>query len=143
MRPRHAAAVLMTLAVLPGASQVAPPTVAPAATDIPVAEWTAMTAGRTVTYRIDGEFWAMERYDAGTNRVQLQLYDGSCMDGTWDYAAPHYCFHWTGQGTSCFRHARQDGTVLIIEAIDGADTPMVQQMTDISDTPLTCGAVTS
>ncbi len=36
----------------------------------------------------------------------LQLQDGTCLDGTWDYQAPRYCFHWWGQGTSCFRHTR-------------------------------------
>lgn len=142
MGPRHAVIVLLLLAWLPGASQVAPPA-APSAVDIPPEEWTAMTRGQTVTYRINGELWALERYFEGTNRVQLQLYDGSCMDGTWDYVAPNYCFHWLGQGTSCFRHARQDGTILIIESVDGADTAMTQQMTEISKTPLTCSAPTS
>ena len=141
MRPQTAALVLAALACLPGASQVPPAGSGPV--DIPVEEWRAMAAGRTLTYRISGEFWALERYFSGTNRVQLQLYDGSCMDGTWDYAAPHYCFHWIGQGTSCFRHARQDGVILVIEAIDGMDTPMTQEMTAVGDTPLTCGPATS
>ena len=76
--------------------------------------------------------------------MTLQLYDGSCMQGTWDYTEPLYCFHWEGQGTSCFRHARLDGEILIIETQDGADTPMTQSMTAVTDIPLTCGpAVTS
>ncbi len=141
MRADTAALVLLTLIFLPAASQV--PAAATGSADIPVEEWRAMSAGRTLTYRINGTFWALEHYFPGTNRVQLQLYDGSCMDGTWDYDAPHYCFHWNGQGTSCFRHARQDGTILIIESIDGIDTPMTQQMTDVSDTPLTCTPATS
>lgn len=142
MRPLPAAALPLILALLPAASQVPPaPPMAPA--DIPVAEWTAMASGHTLTYRINDEFWALEHYFPGTNRVQLQLYDGSCMDGTWDYQAPHYCFHWMGQGTSCFRHARQQDRILIIEAIDGIDTPMTQEMTAVTDTPLTCGPATS
>ena len=116
----------------------------PAAEDIPVEEWIAMATGRTLTYRIDDRFWAMERYEPGTNRVRLQLNDGTCMDGTWDYSAPHYCFHWNEVGTACFRHVRQDGEILIIETRDGVDSPMVQTMTGVSDIPLACGpAVTS
>ena len=74
-----------------------------------------MAMGRTLTYRIDGAFWALEHYWPGTDRVTLQLYDGSCMEGRWDYVEPLYCFHWEGQDKSCFRHARLDGEVLIIE----------------------------
>ena len=98
-----------------------------------------MAAGRTLTYRIDGDLWAFEHYTPGTNRVQIELYDGTCMTGTWDYSAPHYCFHWEGQGTSCFRHARLGDEILVIEASDGEDTPMTQPMTGVSDTPLSCG----
>ena len=95
-------------------------------------------AGRS-TYRINGDFWALEHYYPGTNHVTLQLYDGSCMEGTWDYSDPLYCFHWDGQGTSCFRHARLGDEILIIEQQNGADTPMTQSMTAVTDVPLTCG----
>ena len=133
-----AAAVVAVLAVLPAASQTPAERIA-RAVDIPVEEWTAMAAGRTLTYRIDGDLWALEHYTPGTNRVQIELYDGTCMTGTWDYSAPHYCFHWDGQGTSCFRHARLGDEVLVIEASAGQDTPMTQSMTGVSDTPLSCG----
>ena len=109
------------------------------AVDIPVEEWAALAAGRTMTYRIDGDFWAMERYEPGSNRVTLQFNDGSCLIGTWDYTEPLYCFHWEGEGTSCFRHARSDGEILIIETRDGIETGAVQVMTGVSDTPLACG----
>jgi hypothetical protein len=139
MRLLAALAVLL----LPAASQPTAETVA-RATNIPVEEWIAMATGRTLTYRINGEFWALEHYYPGTNRVTLQLYDGTCMQGTWDYHAPLYCFHWEGQGTSCFRHARLGDEILIIETQDGADTPMTQSMTAVTDVPLSCGpAVTS
>ena len=71
--------------------------------------------------------------------MQLQLHDGTCMDGTWEYTAPHYCFHWQGQGTSCFRHTRVGEAIVIIEAQDGADTVMTQDMTAVTDLPLSCG----
>lgn len=142
-----AAAVAIILALLPAASQTPAEPVA-RAVDIPVEEWTAMADGRTLTYRIDGEFWALEHYTPGTNRVQIELYDGTCMTGTWDYVAPNYCFHWEGQGTSCFRHTRLDTEILVIEASGGesgdgqsgdGDAPMTQSMTAVSDTPLSCG----
>jgi hypothetical protein len=129
--------VLLALALLalPAASQIP----LERATNIPLEEWEAMASGRTLTYQIDGEFWALEHYYPGTNRVQLQLYDGSCLNGTWDYQEPRYCFHWEGQGTSCFRHARLGEEILIIESRDGGDTPLTQTMTSVTDTPLTCG----
>ena len=83
-------------------------------------EWTAMAMGRTLTYRINGEFWALEHYYPGTDRVTLQLYDGTCMEGRWDYAAPLYCFYWEGQDKSCFRHARLGAEIIVIENQDGA-----------------------
>jgi hypothetical protein len=133
-----AAAVLALLAVLPAASQTPAERVA-RAVDIPVEEWTAMADGRTLTYRIGGDLWALEHYTPGSNRVQIELYDGTCMSGTWDYSAPNYCFHWEGQGTSCFRHARLDDEIIVIEASVGEGAPSTQSMTGVSDTPLSCG----
>ncbi len=133
-----AAAVVAVLLVLPAASQT-PVEPVDRAVDIPVEEWTAMSAGRTLTYRINGDLWALEHYTPGTNRVQIELYDGTCMSGTWDYAAPLYCFHWDGQGTSCFRHARLGDEILVIEAQAGQPGVTSQAMTAVSDTPLSCG----
>jgi hypothetical protein len=139
---RTLAAAIAIALLLPAASQ--PDAGQGQATNIPAEEWTALASGRTLTYRINGEFWALEHYYPGTNHVTLQLYDGTCMQGTWDYTAPLYCFHWDGQGTSCFRHARRGDEILIIETHDGADTPMTQTMTAVTNVPLSCGpAVTS
>jgi hypothetical protein len=126
------------LGPLAGAAQAVSQTVEEAV-DIPLEEWVAMAMGRTLTYRIGGELWAMERYVPGTNEVMLQFRDGTCLTGTWEYSAPHYCFHWDGEGTSCFRHARAGEEILILETVGGIDTGAVQTMTDVSDTPLTCG----
>lgn len=109
------------------------------AVNIPPEEWGAMASGRTLTYRIDGKFWALEHYYPGTNHVTLQINDGSCMEGTWEYQAPLYCFHWDEQGTACFRHVRIGDQIVIIETQDGQDTPMLQSMTGVTDTPLSCG----
>ncbi len=140
----------MRLTLLPLLAALALPLAARAAdsiadaVNIPPEEWEAMASGRTLTYKINGQFWALEHYYPGTNRVTLQINDGSCLQGTWDYDAPRYCFHWDGQGTACFRHARLGNETLIIETQDGADTPMIQMMTNVTDTPLVCGpAVTS
>ena len=140
MRPTLAAALIAALvAALPAPAAEPQTRTYPEATDIPVEEWVAMAMGRTLTYRIDGVFWAMERYHPGTNRVTLQLYDGTCLHGTWNYTAPIYCFHWEEEGTACFRHARRGEEVLIIETQDGVDTSAVQTMTAVSDVPLACG----
>ncbi len=138
MRPIPSAVFALVVLALGGASQSPAERIAGAA-NIPVAEWTAMAMGHTLTYRINGEFWALEHYYPGTDRVTLQLYDGSCMQGTWDYHEPFYCFHWEGQRPSCFRHARVDGEILIIETQGGQDTPLTQTMSGVSDVPLTCG----
>lgn len=135
----RALAALAVLSLLPAASLTPAERIA-RAVDIPVEEWTAMASGRTLTYRIDGALWALEHYTPGTNRVQIELSDGTCMTGTWDYSAPRYCFHWEGQGTSCFRHARLGDEILVIEAGEVGDTPVTQSMTAITDVPLSCGA---
>lgn len=128
--PLHVIAAI--LAVLPAASPLS------RGVDIPVEEWRSMSEGKTLSYKIDGRLWALEQYIPGTDRVRIQLEDGSCMDGWWEYEAPHYCFHWMGQGTSCFRHVRLDGQVVVVESRDGVDTGMTQDMTSVSDAPLSC-----
>jgi hypothetical protein len=139
MRPFLAALLLATAP--PGLAAATEPGAGPIAglVDIPVEEWSAMAEGRTLTYTIGGEFWAFERYHPGSNRVTLQFYDGACLDGVWDYSAPHYCFHWDGEGTSCFRHARLGDEILILETRDGVETGALQVMTGVSDAPLSCG----
>jgi hypothetical protein len=112
--------------------------------DIPVEEWRAMAMGRTLTYRIDGAIWALEYYYPGTNRVTLQSTGGECMQGTWEYVAPLYCFNWDIEGTSCFRHLRLGNEIVIVVMQDGIETGSLQTMTGASDVPLYCGpAVTS
>ena len=138
MRPIEAAAIALVVLLLPAASQLPAVPKAPAG-DIPVEEWRAMATGRTLTYLINGALWALEHYYPGSNRVMLQLYDGTCMEGTWDYSDPLYCFHWDGQGTACFRHVRVDDRVVIIESHAGNDTPMTQDMTAVTDVPVACG----
>lgn len=137
-------AILSAIAVAPPASAQSGAPPSGEAVDIPVEEWTAMARGRTLTYRIGDELWAMERYAPDSDRVRLQFRDGSCLEGTWDYEAPLYCFHWRDQGTSCFRHMRRGDEILVIEAPGGEENGQIQFMTEVSDLPLACGpAVTS
>lgn len=137
MRP-YLLAVLAIAAALPAAAQSLAEKVA-AATDIPFAEWRDLALGRTLTYRIGGELWALERYEPASNRVALQFGDGRCITGTWSYSAPLYCFAWIEEGTACFRHVRYQDEILIIGTLDGQETGAVQSMTQVSDTPLACG----
>ena len=139
MRRPDLAVALAILALLPAASQTAPQNRLAEARDIPLEEWRAMATGRTLVYRIDGELWALEHYFPGGNAVALQLFDGTCLQGTWDSEAPLYCFHWDGQGTSCFRHVRLGSEILVIETAGGEDTAMTQEMTGVSDAPVSCG----
>jgi len=107
--------------------------------DIPPAEWSEMAAGRTLAYAIGGQFWALERYDAAGDGVALEFRDGTCISGRWEYRAPLYCFHWDGEGTSCFRHVRIGSDILILETEGGEETGAAQVMTGVSDAPLSCG----
>lgn len=84
---RNAAAIaflLVPLLCLPlaAASQPALEGQFEGAEDIPPQEWRRMAAGKTLVYKIGGEFWALETYRPGTNQVTLQLRDGSCMNST-------------------------------------------------------------
>ncbi|MEM8572780.1 MAG: hypothetical protein AAGG56_18055 [Pseudomonadota bacterium] len=110
------------------------------AEDIPLEEWTAMAMGKTLVYRIDGQLWALEYYYPGTNYVTLQLHDGRCMSGTWDYSDSVYCFHWDSDGTACFRHARVGDEILVIETPSDDRIPLIQHMAAVTDAPLTCEA---
>jgi hypothetical protein len=137
-------AVALAGLLLPLAAGAAPPEPHPVAGEIaaleniPVEDWMEMATGRTLTYRINGEIWAREYYHPGTNHVSLQRPNGQCMNGTWDYTAPHYCFHWDLEGTACFRHVRDEDRIWVIQTELGVDTPQVQEMTDVSDRPLIC-----
>lgn len=133
---RNALALLL-LAAPAAATELRGPI--PGMTDIPIEEWREMADGRTLTYMIGGELWALERYQRGTNRVTLEFYDGTCLEGAWDYDPPFYCFHWEGEGTSCFRHVRLGSEILVLETRDGAETGGLQVMTGASDTLLACG----
>jgi hypothetical protein len=136
------APLLLGLLVAPLATWGAQPFVPPiqGGEDIPVEEWRKMAMGKTLVYRIEGQLWAYERYFPGTNQVMLQLYDGKCMQGTWDYVEPLYCFHWDVEGTACFRHARRGDDILILEAGSADRLPLIQMMTEVTDAPLTCSS---
>ena len=105
---------------------------------IPLEEWDSMVRGRTVTYRIGQEVWAQEVYAPHGNAVWIQLSDGTCMSGTWYHVRDTYCFDWDPALSSCFRHVRRDGEILIIPVVDGEPAGDIQTVAAINDLPLTC-----
>ncbi len=111
------------------------------AVDIPVEDWRDMAQGRTLTYRMNDEFFALERYARAGNAVTLQLANGQCLEGTWSYEAPIYCFDWGSDGMACFRHTRLGDDIYIVQTEEGADTANIQQMVAVNDVPVTCGPV--
>lgn len=148
---RQALALAAALAVLGATGVLAGD--APRASDGPIAgdgieeiapaEWKRMVLGHTVTYRIGGRLWAHEAYATTGNAVEIQLFDGTCMEGVWEWADGAYCFYWSGGEDSCFRHVRADGEILVIPVGDGMPGGTIQTVAGISDLPLTCGPALS
>jgi len=141
MRPILAFTVLV-MSVLP-VSATEPNPATPEVTldpgDIPPEEWRALVRGQTLHYRINGENWALEQYAPLGNGVVLQLLQtGECLTGEWSYRDGQYCFAWNSGETSCFRHTRVGGQIVVIHMEDGAPTGGVQTMDLAGDTPLTC-----
>ena len=110
------------------------------AEDIPPQEWREMVVGHSVTYNIGGAFWAHEAYDPASNAVVIRMADGTCLEGTWSWSEGEYCFAWRGEGTSCFRHVRRDGEILIIPMVDGLPSGQVQTVAGVTDLPVSCGS---
>ncbi len=106
-------------------------------------EWRALAAGRTLTYTVNGEFFALEQYSMTGDRVAIQIADGTCMSGRWVFQNDAYCFFWASRDPVCFRHERLGGEILVKQVIDGALIGSVQTMSQVSDAPLQCGALTS
>ena len=103
--------------------------------DVPLDEWRAMTAGRTVWYRVDGEFWGRERYDREGDGVTFQFRDGECFDGSWRRTEDRwYCFDFGFARPHCFRHLELDGEFWAL-GVEGG----VQKIERIDDAPLACG----
>lgn len=122
---------------------MAPPSMAEEAgglEDIAPDEWREIVGGRSVTYHIGGVFWAREAYDPGSDAVVIRMADGSCLEGTWSWRGGEYCFAWRAEGTSCFRHVRNDGEILIIPVVDSLPTGDIQTVADIGDAPVNCGS---
>lgn len=106
-------------------------------------DWREIAAGRTLTYTVNGEFFALERYPNSGDAVSIQMSDGRCMAGHWTYQDQNYCFFWEGHEPVCFLHERQGDEILVTQVVDGELTGAVQIMANISDAPLQCGALTS
>ena len=131
----------MRLAILALIALIAGPALAQSfedGVDIPLNEWRALAQGRTVTYRIEGNLYARERYAPSGNRVAIELANGECLDGTWSHRDNQFCFAWDSGEFSCFRHIRLGREILIVHMDGDEPSGDIQEMTDISDVPLTC-----
>lgn len=142
----------LMLAPLTGGAQEmpAPPPLPPLAsvpadaTDISGEDWARMVRGRTVTYAIEGAFWAQEMYNPVGNIVSIRLNDGTCMEGLWTHSEGQFCFAWDNGELSCFRHLEQPaGPILIVPVNNGAQIGTMQTVLGISDIPLVCGPALS
>ncbi|WP_316014783.1 hypothetical protein [Roseobacter sp. HKCCA0434] len=110
--------------------------------DIPLAEWRAMTEGRTVIYRIGPEVFARETYHPGGQVVSILYADGTCLEGTWRFIEPAsaYCFSWPN-GKFCYRHM-EDAQGLYVLPVDesGARDARweIQRIEGISERTVSC-----
>jgi hypothetical protein len=104
---------------------------------IPLEEWRQMTAGQTVYYYIDGQFFGREYYWPGTDRVTFQHASGQCAEARWEYADGVYCFHF--DRPHCFAHVRREGQIVIIprSVADGGEESE-QEVRQIAPVPFSC-----
>ncbi|HSF92810.1 MAG TPA: hypothetical protein VLA51_11485 [Paracoccaceae bacterium] len=103
-------------------------------------EWRSLVSGKTLTYSIDAYDLYREQYDRYSNNVTAQFNNGECIYGRWEAQNDYFCYYWKGSETVCSRHARFGKELLINFVEDGQNTDEFQLITDISDTPLSCGA---
>ena len=99
---------------------------------IPLAEWRALTRGKTVWYAIDGVHWGREYYHPDRDVATFVTADGRCVTAPWLYADGLFCFSY--QGFECFRHIRRGGRMLVAPLSGGA----TQEIERIDVAPLSC-----
>lgn len=128
-----AAAAILTAAMEAGAGALEPGDV-----EIPLAEWRALTDGRTVTYHLRGRLWGREFFHPGGGRATFVSADGDCATAPWEYVDGLYCFHYAGR--DCFRHVRRGDELAAIPTTLGGETQMI---VEIADGPLSCAPALS
>ncbi|MEM9047447.1 MAG: hypothetical protein AAGC92_01900 [Pseudomonadota bacterium] len=106
------AAILITIVLAQPLSGLAADEPGPTDEPIPLAEWRAMTTGRTVYYYIDGTFFGREFYWPERDVVTFQHASGQCSDAQWDYNEGVYCFYF--DRAHCFAHVRRGERIMII-----------------------------
>lgn len=109
------------------------------APNIPFEEWREITAGLTVVYEIEGDIYGYEAYRRNSNRVTIQLQDGSCVDGEWYMEQAAFCFNWEDTLLNCFNHKRLGGSIYVIGLEAGVETEEIQKVVEIESIPLQCG----
>ncbi len=125
------------LAVIAAALLIAAPSLAtdPAAGErvLDLAEWRALTDGRTVHYELRGRVWGREHFHRGRDSATFVAPDGQCMTAPWAYAEGVFCFAY--QGMDCFRHVRRGERLFAVPLSDAGDE---QEIVRITDEPLSC-----
>ena len=142
--PRLAGALVALLAAplsaLAGAEDAEPTRdqLAAEGRDLSPEEWQALVGGRTVWYRISGEVWGREGYRGAPGQVTFQFPDGECLEASWTYSEPWFCFDFGealgGGPPHCFRHLRHGDRLWALSR-----TGEPQSIDRIDATPLTCG----
>lgn len=107
--------------------------------DMTLQEWQDLALGKTLTYQVAGEFYALERYARTGRQVELQFANGACLAGTWTHSGNLFCFDYGHDRPHCFRHVKAGDEILILNVQDGAETGDIQIMSDVTDAPLSCG----
>lgn len=122
----------LILALALASSPVSSDELLPGDEPVPLAEWRALTEGRTVWYAIDGEHWGREYFHPDRDSATFMTRDGACVTAPWAHAEGLYCFYYTGM--ECFRHVRRDGRLVILPLSGGG----AQEVERIDDAPLSC-----
>lgn len=109
-----------------------------AAKDAPIGpdDWRELSAGKTLHYYKDGEFYGREYYVNPEGDVVFRFPNGVCAEGRWAYAEGKYCFLFENQ-LHCFRHVMRDDEIVVIGDEDGEEQT-VEKIVD--DEPIGCGA---
>lgn len=102
--------------------------------------WRTMTAGRTVTYHLNGQLFGTEHYHPNSNRAAFRHADGTCLDGTWAFKDGIFCFYWENHLPACFHHVQDNRGIIVISASEdgGFNFGNVQVVTEITDKPIVC-----
>ncbi len=105
-----------------------------AGTHISQTEWYDLTIGKTVIYQSFGLESGREYYPPSGNTIFYQTIVGTCMEGTYSYDAPSFCFQWQGNDLACFDQKWVENEIYIISKQNGG----IHFVADIIEAPFRC-----